>query len=180
MLTGIGKHKPGKSLNYNQLLEGMEVLWAFTMMQSSHFQGGKKRERERERELLWSEREDDTPSFISNNVWHWVQTHTSPFLKRWKRGFMHQSLGSWYLELRTKALPYLHILLKWERKLEIHSLGKVLHPYIFSSATPTLSCTSSGGTMWDGLPIPWRWLWYESRLCIHSFSKDPCGANIMY
>ena len=27
----------------------------------------------------------------------WVQTHTSPFMRRWKRGFMHQSLCSWYL-----------------------------------------------------------------------------------
>ena len=32
MLTEIDEHKPGKSLNYNQLLEGIDVLWAFTMM----------------------------------------------------------------------------------------------------------------------------------------------------
>lgn len=65
MLTEIGKHKPEKSLNYNQLLLGLEVLWAFTMIQSSHFWG----EKERERTSVIIKRGDDTPSFISNNVW---------------------------------------------------------------------------------------------------------------
>lgn len=114
----------------------------------------------------------------------WVQTHTSPFMRRWKRGFMHQSLGSWYPAQNQGPTISAHSVEIGEKAWDPLPRKGPSSSHFFISYSHTLLHflwrNSVGGTVWDGLPNLWRWLWYEFRLCLHSFSQDPCGANIMY